>query len=252
MKARSCWAARTETRALSNKRIYSADAPPAFTRWRLAQLDEQSEAAPAPAPAPEAALLDYLAQQEEVAPAPSAPADPEPQAPDPAELEALRDEARAQGYAEGLESGRADAADDVAALGSLLEEVRRFWSNAQNELAPQVLELALDLARHLLRTELQQRPEAILPLVQEMVQALPQPGGHPRLHLHHLDAELVRAAMGDELDVSGWRIVTDTSLRRGDCVIETHHGELNGTLATRWQQLVTSLGVKRPLDDEPV
>lgn len=238
---------------MSNKRIYSADAPPDFKRWRPAVLDDLEEAPAEPAaPAAAEPLLDYLAQQEEreADTLAETAVDTPPATLDETELEALREAARAEGHAAGLEAGRAEAAADVEALGRLVQEAQSFWDGMQNELAPRILELALDLTRHLLRTELQQRPEVILPLVQEMVQALPQPGGHPRLHLQPQDAELVRHALGDELDASGWKIVPDTALQRGDCLIETHHGELNGTLAARWQQMVGSLGVKSPLEDE--
>ena len=239
---------------MSNKRIYTADAPPAFTRWLPMQLDDAPPPAVAEAPAAPPAgepLLDYLSQQDDRIIATEAESAAAAAALAEQELQTLREETRQQAYAEGLEQGRQQGAVDAEQLQAALHSMQTTLEQLQNNLAPQVLALALDFARHILRSELQQNPRIILPLVQEMLQALPQPGGHPRLHLHPEDADLVREVLGAELDALGWKIVPDTALARGDCLIETHHGEMNSSLAARWQQLCDSLGQpKLPLDDE--
>lgn len=237
---------------MSNKRIYSAEAPPAFTRWTPALIDEMPAAeAAAEQPAAEP-LLDYLEARAETE-EPAAVNDPVPAGPDPAELEALLTEARQQGFDEGLEQGRQQSSRERDQLRQLLHELTAHHQQVQQHLATAVLQLAMDLTRHLLRSELYLKPEHIVSLVQDMMQALPQPAGHPRLHLQPDDAALVHQQLGSELDVLGWKLVPDASLQRGDCLIETHHGELNATLATRWAQLCDSLGQKLPLapDDEP-
>lgn len=236
---------------MSNKRIYTADAPPAFTRWIPTLLDDVPTAPEPSAPPAAEPLLDYLIQQDDRIIETEAEQAAAAAAQTAEELLTLREEARQEAYAEGLEQGRRQGAVDAEQLQSALQGMRTTLEQLQANLAPQVLNLALDFARHIVRSELQQNPRIILPLVQEMVQALPQPGGHPRLHLQPDDADLVREILGAELDALGWKIVPDTALTRGDCMIETHHGEMNGTLASRWQQLCDSLGQPTlPLDDE--
>lgn len=236
---------------MSNKRIYTADAPPVFQRWVPMQLDETVSKPEPPAadeqPVSEENLLDYLEQQNDRVLTAEPEAVETVQAPDPAELEALREEARQDGYQDGLEKGREQAARERQQLHDLFYALDAQNKQLQSGLASAVLDLALDLTRHLLRAELQLKPEHIISLVQDLVQALPQPGGHPRLHLQADDAELVRSQMGSELDILGWKIVPDASLQRGDCLVETHHGELNATLNARWAQLCDSLGRKVPL-----
>jgi flagellar assembly protein FliH len=44
------------------------------------------------------------------------------------------------------------------------------------------------------------------------------------------------------LDQSRLRIVEDTRIVRGGCLIETPHGDLDATLQSRWRQVVKVLG----------
>lgn len=201
---------------MSNKRIYTAEAPPAFTRWIPTLLDDAPKAPEPPAAVAVEPLLDYLIQQDDRVIETEAEQAATAAAQAAQELLTLREEARQEAYAEGLEQGRRQGAVDAGQLQSMLSGMRTTLEQLQANLAPQVLNLALDFARHIVRSELQQNPRLILPLVQEMVQALPQPGGHPRLHLQPDDADLVREILGAELDALGWKIVPDTTLTRGD------------------------------------
>lgn len=231
---------------MSNKRIYPASAPPDFQRWVPTPLDDTAK--PAATTLKTEPLLDYLSQQDRILAAEQAEAEAAAQSVD--ELNAIQEEARQRGFLAGLKEGHLQGGFEAEQMQTLLVNSSAALEQLHANLASHVLKLALDLSRHVLRSELTFKPEHIIPLVQEMVQALPLPGGHPKLHLQPDDADLVRKILGPELDALGWKIVPDHVLQRGDCMIETHQGELNATLTTRWQQLCNSLGVVQALDDE--
>lgn len=240
-----------ETKALSNKRIYPADAPPVFARWQPLILDDSMPVAPievAPPPEPEP-LLDYLNNQ--------APEAQEPETPTTAELlsceavENIREQARAEGFEQGLSEGRANAAAQLQALQQLIKQLDVTAQQLESELAPQVLDLALDLARHVIRSELTLKPEHLIGLVKDLVKTLPLPTHHPKLHVHPDDVALIHDYLGADLEPLGFKVIPDPHLTRGDCVIETNQSQLDATLKTRWQQLTKSLGRKTPLTDEP-
>ncbi|WP_229422853.1 flagellar assembly protein FliH [Telluria aromaticivorans] len=173
------------------------------------------------------------------------------------ELEAIREQARAEGYAEGLlegqAAGQAQGYADGAAAGQLeasaeLEHLRSIAATfsdavvqADETIAHDVLELALRLARGMVRTAFEVRPELILPVVQEAIGYLPVLAQPAVLTLNPLDAEIVRDAMGQELIKGGWRIAEDIGMARGGCKVDTASNQIDAQAAARWGRLTHSL-----------
>ena len=152
------------------------------------------------------------------------------------------EEGQAGGYAEGLALGRAEAAHEIEHLQSIALTFSSALSQADETIAADVLELALQLARGMLRTALEVKPELIIPLVREAVGYLPVLQQPALLMLHPDDAVIIRAAMGDELDKGGWRLVQDEHIVRGGCKIDTASNQIDAQAPTRWQRLCAALG----------
>jgi flagellar assembly protein FliH len=174
------------------------------------------------------------------------------------ELAALREQARLQGYAEGkeqghaegrqsgyaagLEEGRSEAAREIACLQHLAENFRSELTQANEVIAQDMLSLALDLAKAMLKTALQVRPELVLPIVSEAVRYLPTLQQPAILYLHPMDAQFVQRAMEAELSKAGWRIAEDTHMERGGCRIETGSNQIDAATPVRWQRIAAALG----------
>lgn len=173
------------------------------------------------------------------------------------EIEAIREQARAEGYAEGLQEGRAaghaEGYADGARAGQIeaeseLEHLRSIAATfsdavvqADETIAHDVLELALRLARGMVRTAFEVRPELILPVVQEAIGYLPVLAQPATLTLNPEDAEIVRQAMGQELVKGGWRIVEDALLARGGCKVDTASNQIDAQAQARWARLTNAL-----------
>ena len=152
------------------------------------------------------------------------------------------EEGRAAGYADGLAIGRAEAAAELEHLQSIALTFSGALSAADETIAADVLELALHLARGMLRSALDVKPELIVPIVREAVgylSVLQQPA---LLQLNPQDALIIRAAMGEELEKGGWRVVEDAQIARGGCKIDTASNQIDAQAASRWQRLTTALG----------
>jgi flagellar assembly protein FliH len=240
--------------------VNSKDFQPMFKRWEMTSFgDERASsvaerrAAEAAAAAAEAEALAYQrAMEAQTAPAPAAPMISEE------ELEAIREAARQQGYAEGHEAGlatghasgyedglalgRAEAAAELTHLQSIATEFGNAVTQADEAIAADVLELALHLAKNMVRTAFEVRPELILPVVREAVDYLPTLQQPALLVLNPEDALIVRGSLGHELEKTGWRIVEDTNVARGGCRIDTASNQIDAQIASRWQRLAHALG----------
>ncbi|MYN30775.1 flagellar assembly protein FliH [Duganella levis] len=242
--------------------MHSKDAQPAFKRWEMTSFGDERPSTVALREAEqreidaENARLEaeqrvheaLQAQQEQMEMGPPLP--PPIEYPTVEELEGIREDARKDGYQEGHEAGHADAMDLAKeALKSELEQVRVIADNfttalqdADQLIANDVLELALQLAKGMLKNALQVKPELILPIVRDAIEYLPVLQQPALLVLHPDDAATVRAGIGEELDKGGWRVVEDPSVGRGGCKVDTASNTIDATAAARWQRLSHALG----------
>lgn len=166
-----------------------------------------------------------------------------------------------KGYSEGLAAGRAEglAAGEAAGAEEGQQAARQLLSLAANldktlagldqEIAEEILALALEIARQILRQTVTAKPESVLAVVREALNQLPHQ--HAAIYLHPDDATLVRKLAGDQFTHVGHRIHEDPRLQRSDVIIEASGAHIDATLATRWRRIVESLGSKTPwIDDE--
>jgi len=235
--------------------VISKDSLGAYQRWEMTSFDKPAARKPAAASAAEAPAMPQLP--------------PGYSLPTIEEIEAIREAARQEGYAEGvaegreaghaegLEAGRAEGQaagyddglaqgrEEAAAETAQLQQIATTFADAvtgaDDTIARDVLELALHLAKNMVRTAFHVRPELILPVVREAIDYLPSLQQPALLMLHPDDAEIVRAGIGHELDKSGWRIVEDAQLERGGCRVDTASNQIDAQIASRWQRLTASL-----------
>lgn len=171
-------------------------------------------------------------------------------APDPVEAEKRRIEevfevAREQGYAAGLAQAKGEVSAQAARFKALTESYSAAIDSLDFRLSDQVLNLALDVARQVLAGELAARPERILDVVNLALRQMVETTREARLLLNPEDAAIVRPLLNEALDKSRLRIVEDSRIVRGGCLIETPQGDLDATLQARWRQVVSVLGSNR-------
>ena len=164
-------------------------------------------------------------------------------------ISAAREEARQAGYAaglaegraQGLQEGRLQAMQEKQRMQQIAAAFSEEIANANEVIASNLLDLALDLAKAMLKTALPVKPELILPIVDDAIHYLPALQQPALLHLHPEDAALVRSMMGDELAAAGWRIVEE-NMERGGCRVDTASNQIDAGTTMRWQRLAAALG----------
>jgi flagellar assembly protein FliH len=166
------------------------------------------------------------------------------------QIESARKEAYAEAYAAGMEEGRAaglaegraQAEQEKQALLQIADTFGTEVAQANELIAADMLDLALDLAKAMLKTALNVRPELIIPLVREAIHYLPTLQQPALLHLHPEDAAIITSHLGDELSTASWRVVEDPHMDRGSCRVETVTNQIDATTTTRWQRIAAALG----------
>jgi flagellar assembly protein FliH len=165
-----------------------------------------------------------------------------------AQRRAELEQAREQAYREGLEAGRREAQalaqTQRAEVQTLVAGVNELMQNFEQTLANDVLSIALELSKLILRQGVRVHPEAVLPVVREAIGNLPGMTEQTVIVLHPSDAALFREFAANEpaLAQLPWKLVEDPQLERGGCRLETPSTEIDATLETRWRRVIASLG----------
>lgn len=163
-----------------------------------------------------------------------------------------RQEAFDLGRQEGLEQGRADVRSQVDRLNAIMRLLEAPLEDLDARVADEVTQLALAIARHVIRREIKTDPRQILGVVQQAAEALPVSARRVRLLLNPDDARIVRETMNLTSERNGgWELVEDPAISRGGCRVETESSRIDATIEKRLTAIAAELlGGERERDHD--
>ena len=111
-------------------------------------------------------------------------------------------EGNTAGYAEGRKAAEIEVKAEVVHLQALLSNLSQDLHKIDQQVADDLLDLAIALTKKMVTQALKLKPELIVPIVQEAIRNLPNVIQHPRLYLHPDDAKIVHLHLDDQLAIS--------------------------------------------------
>lgn len=160
-------------------------------------------------------------------------------------LESIRKEAYTKGMQEGFAVGMAKAkeyaAKDHAQFLSVASAFETALEVADQKVEEDILGLALDIAKLMLKTKIAADPAVILPVVRDAIHYLPNVQKPARIIVHHEDARILRDQLAEELSDQVWQIQEDNNIERGGCLVETGENQIDATNAMRWKRITEAL-----------
>lgn len=171
--------------------------------------------------------------------------------PDPELLKAAREEGRAQGHAQGRQEGMAEGAlqaqacieQELDALSVPLEALIAGFSTLHEQhrdaLRQQLLPLLGQVARQVIRAELDQHPERMLVFVEEALATLPAVADEVEVRLN--PAEYQRIVALAPKQAKRWRLTPDERLEQGECRIRAGARELDAGCGQRLSSCIEQL-----------
>lgn len=178
------------------------------------------------------------------------------------------EKARQEGYAEGFVQGAAQARLDVQReindfltqqgqasareMAGMIKSLQAQLLQLEQAAAEQVLVLACELARQIMRHEVQVYPDTLLPVIKEALSQVLVESKVKRLRMHPDDLVNVQTHLSQELADSQVTLVPDASIVRGGCLLEATHVTVDATMQGRWRRALASLGMtlKWPEDQD--
>ncbi|RZI84442.1 MAG: hypothetical protein EOP38_09110 [Rubrivivax sp.] len=184
---------------------------------------------------------------------PPPPEPPEPPVPAP-NVEELVDQAMKAGYQDGyrngliaLESYKQTQAAQLAAymndqIGALASDFHHRLESLEQQLAGRIAGVALELARQVVRSELDQRPEAVLTVAEEALSVLLASARQITVRLNPEDNALAQGSLTEVLQARGARLQPDSAVTRGGCVVESDIAVVDASVEARWFRAAAAMG----------
>ena len=171
------------------------------------------------------------------------------------QIEELQQQAREEGFQqgrrEGLEAGKKEIRTRVHELDTLMQTLAKPLEQLDARIEEELVQLALAVAKQLVRREIKTDPGQVLAVVREAMAALPLAARNVRLHLHAEDATLVREMLALSDSERGWKIIEDPVLSRGGCKISSDTSQIDASVERRLHTVIASvLGDQRETDTE--
>lgn len=147
-----------------------------------------------------------------------------------------------QGYTEGYAKGNKTSLSEATRLATVATTTTTALNALHEDLGQAVLALAVDIAQHILQTELQQHPEQLLPVIKNVLKEAEQTEQAVTIVVNPADMALLEQQLADDLEHQPWRLKADDSITAGGAEINTALGQIDATLETRWRRTLSRLG----------
>lgn len=187
---------------------------------------------------------------------------------DQASLDQLRLEARAEGYKKGFEQARqsgyeagyAEASrtanaelqrqlgDTLAPVSAIAEQFANALATLSEDVAGQLVELAMVVGRNLAMDTLNEKPEIVVTVVKSILDRDFAAASRVQLLLHPADVPLVDEQLGAELTALGWLLKADDRISRGGCLVKSDLHQIDATWESRWRAVTARVRRRRDIE----
>ncbi len=179
------------------------------------------------------------------------------------QLQRERLKALDEGHAQGTEAARQEAQRAHRAeiktvheqhrqtLADLVAQFQSAIGMQRDAQAQAVLQLACDIARQVLRREIQTDAQSLMPVIHEVLALVDEDAQRITVHLHPDDLAAVQAAAQAAASSALITWVPDTTVDVGGCRVLHAGTTIDATLPTRWQRVIASLGLDAQWDPVP-
>jgi flagellar assembly protein FliH len=163
-------------------------------------------------------------------------------------LAQITDAVRQEGYQLGLKKGfeegsshaRLEHEVNQQAITHIADSMHKIVDLHQQQVTEDLLNLALDIAKSMIKNRLEVDRNAIVPVIEEAIQSLPYIQKPARIIVNPSDASVIRQALADTINGT-WTVVENMEIERGGCLLETGANQVDATNATRWKRINDAL-----------
>lgn len=145
----------------------------------------------------------------------------------------IKENAAQEGYKAGLEK----AQNDITEFKSAIVQFLKSKDDVLEYIAPDILEISVDIARKIVKKEIEQDPQIVLETVLDVLKTLSKDEPKLKLKVNPLQVNLVKDAVPEMVSSIGLdakiNVFADATIEIGNCIIETSNGVVDATVDTQ-------------------
>lgn len=150
----------------------------------------------------------------------------------------IRDSAAAEGYKIGLE----EAQNEIRQMQNALGEFYKAKDEVFEYIAPDILEISMEIAKKIVKKEIEQDPEIILGTILDALKNLSKDESKISISVNPAQVGLIKENVPELLTSLGLEtkinVVADDSIELGGCILHTNNGLVDATIGTQFSIIV--------------
>jgi len=149
------------------------------------------------------------------------------------EADAIRENAAKDGYQAGLDMAK----EDLQMLKDSLETFYGARQQIYDAIAPDILEISLDIAKKIIKKEVSENPDIVLSNIKEILSGLSKDEEKLILKVNPAQAPMLRQQVPEMVSSAGLEakvvIIPDENMMEGGCLLTTTNGVIDATIETQ-------------------
>lgn len=149
------------------------------------------------------------------------------------EAQSIKEAASKEGYEEGLNQAKEDIEYVKNSITSFLTAKQEVF----DYIVPDILTLSIDIAKKIIKKELQQDPTIIINNITEILKTLSKEETKITLNINPVQVSIIKQELPEKVTSMGIDakliIVPDDNIMEGGCVVTTSNGVIDATIETQ-------------------
>lgn len=145
----------------------------------------------------------------------------------------IKESAAKEGYKAGIEN----AQKDIEQVKSSIVEFAKAKQEVFDYIAPDIMEISIEIAKKIVKKEIEQNPETVLHTIMDVLKTLPKDESRVVIKVNPQQLALVKQTMPEIISDMGLEIktsvISDDTIELGGCVIQTSNGIVDATIQTQ-------------------
>lgn len=145
----------------------------------------------------------------------------------------IKDSAAKEGYKAGIEQAK----EDIQQMKNAMENFLNAKQEVFEYIAPDILEISIDVAKKIVKHEIEQNPELILETILDVLKTISRDESKISLKVNPTQLGLAKANLPEIISSLGLEtkinIIADDTIEIGSCIVLTSNGIVDATIDTQ-------------------
>ena len=146
------------------------------------------------------------------------------------EAEQIKQSAYQEGFNAGLQQAQADLENFRNILGAFMNAEERVFE----EVAPNILAIAVDIAQKIIKTEVKADPQIVLSTVLDVLKTLSKNEPKIMIRVNPVQVQYIKDTLPEELKLLGMEtklsVIADENIMEGGCIVQTNNGLVDASI----------------------